>query len=573
MVAKVFISYRRDDSAGHAGRVHDRLGHEFGADLLFMDVDSIPLGVNFIKVLRDEVSKCEVLLAVIGPNWLNSSDEEGRRRLDNPNDFVRIEIATALQRDIPVIPILLDGAKIPKISQLPKDLRELAVRNGLEVRHTSFHSDMDKLIRGLKGASGHVDAPGAVEKEEDRRRETAEDGAEAERQSQEERSRQDEEATRSIEEDERRNKGEAEAFSSAVEVRRLRRFGPQRAWRASRPTIVIAGLLALIFAGALVVRLETKPPMQTPMSLPASIALPSAPAAQLLPAPTSMPPSPIAQPSVARAQPAPVSFTPLLPDRERALRTNENFKECNTCPEMVVVPGGSFTMGSPDNEPGRGSDEGPQHRVTFSRQFAVGKYSVTFDEWDSCLADGGCNGYAPSDSGWGRGKRPVININWDDAKAYVAWLSKKTGKAYRLLSEAEREYVTRAGQPTPFWWGSSILPTQANYNARFTYGSDVVGTYLVRTLPIDSFEPNPWGLFQVHGNVWEWVEDCYRDSYHGAPSDGSPSTLADCTKNVLRGGSWDRKPMYLRSAARLASAPTVRDNSFGVRVARTLLAP
>ncbi len=150
MTAKVFISYRRDDSAGHAGRVHDRLEREFGHDLLFMDVDSIPLGVNFFKVLSERVGQCDVLLAVIGPNWLTVRDDEGVRRLDNPKDFVRIEIATALQRDIPVIPILLDGARIPKADQLPEDLKELTMRNGLDVRHASFHSDMDKLIKGLK---------------------------------------------------------------------------------------------------------------------------------------------------------------------------------------------------------------------------------------------------------------------------------------------------------------------------------------------------------------------------------------------------------------------------------------
>jgi hypothetical protein len=143
MTAKVFISYRRDDSAGHAGHVHDRLEREFGHDLLFMDVDSIPLGANFFKVLSERVGQCDVLLAVIGPNWLTVRDDEGVRRLDNPKDFVRIEIATALQRDIPVIPILLDGARIPKADQLPEDLKELTMRNGLDVRHASFHSDMD----------------------------------------------------------------------------------------------------------------------------------------------------------------------------------------------------------------------------------------------------------------------------------------------------------------------------------------------------------------------------------------------------------------------------------------------
>jgi hypothetical protein len=150
MTPKVFISYRRDDSAGHAGRVMDRLESEFGRDHLFMDVDSIPLGMNFVKVLREEVAKCRVLLAVIGPNWSDARDEDRTRRLENPNDFVRIEIATALQRDISVIPILLDGAKIPKANQLPDELKELASRNGLDVRHVSFRSDMDKLIRGLK---------------------------------------------------------------------------------------------------------------------------------------------------------------------------------------------------------------------------------------------------------------------------------------------------------------------------------------------------------------------------------------------------------------------------------------
>jgi hypothetical protein len=149
--AKVFISYRRQDSAGHAGRVQDRLQREFGPDLVFMDGDAIPLGTNFSKVLHEEVAKCGALLAVIGPTWPDARDEYGNRRLDDPNDFVRVEIAAALQRNIPVIPILLDGARIPKASQLPDDLKELALRNGLEIHHASFQDDMERLIRGLKG--------------------------------------------------------------------------------------------------------------------------------------------------------------------------------------------------------------------------------------------------------------------------------------------------------------------------------------------------------------------------------------------------------------------------------------
>jgi hypothetical protein len=159
MTDKIFISYRRDESGGHAGRVLDRLVNEFGRDRMFFDVDSIPLGKNFPKVLREEVAKCGVLIAVIGPNWLDARTEDGKRRLDNPNDFVRIEITAALQRDIPVIPILLDGAEIPNAARLPKDLKELALRNGLEVRHASFHSDMARLIRGLKAQLDRPSAP------------------------------------------------------------------------------------------------------------------------------------------------------------------------------------------------------------------------------------------------------------------------------------------------------------------------------------------------------------------------------------------------------------------------------
>lgn len=147
----LFISYRRHDSAGYSGRVHDRLQREFRHNLLFMDVDSIPLGTNFIKVLGEEIAKCDALLAVIGPGWLDARDENGHRRLENPDDFVRIEIGTALKRGIRVIPILLEGTQVPKADQLPDDLKELAVRNGLDVRHASFNEDMERLIRELKG--------------------------------------------------------------------------------------------------------------------------------------------------------------------------------------------------------------------------------------------------------------------------------------------------------------------------------------------------------------------------------------------------------------------------------------
>jgi formylglycine-generating enzyme required for sulfatase activity len=263
----------------------------------------------------------------------------------------------------------------------------------------------------------------------------------------------------------------------------------------------------------------------------------------------------------------------LSPERELALKPMDQFKECDVCPEMVSMPAGSFSMGSPASEPGRATEEGPQHTVTFTRNFAVGRFELTFAEWDACVAGGGCRGYTPDSQGWGRGSQPAINVSWDDAKAYVAWLTKTTGKPYRLLSEAEREYVTRAGTTTPFWWGNSISTTQANYDGT-PYGTGAKGEYRGRTVAVDSFDPNPWGLFQVHGNIYEWTEDCGHQNYQGAPGDGSAWTsTGDCTSRVIRGGSWDYDGVYLRSASRLAYAIDTREVWLGFRVGRSLLTP
>ena len=249
--------------------------------------------------------------------------------------------------------------------------------------------------------------------------------------------------------------------------------------------------------------------------------------------------------------------------------TGRTFRDCPECPEMVVVPAGSFIMGSPHDELGRTKDEGPLHRVTISRPFDVGKYEVTFAEWEACVKAGGCR-HRPGNEGWGRGRRPAINVSWDDVKAYVKWLSEKTGKRYRLLSEAELEYAARAGTTTPFHFGRAISTSQANYNGNYTYGGGAKSVYRRKTVPVGSFPANGFGLHDAHGNVWEWVEDCWNGNYRGAPSDGSPWTSGDCSRRVLRGGSWKYKPGNLRSTNRSRSWPGNRVNFDGFRVARTL---
>lgn len=158
-VPRVFVSYRREDSAASAGRLGDRLMHEFGKDHVFMDVDSIPFGSDFVKRLAEEVQRCDVLLAVIGPEWTEIRDEDGNRRLDDPKDFVRLEIREALQRDIPVVPVLLEGTKIPKASSLPEDIKSLTLRNALHLRHGSFQIDLDRLVQQLKVRPREVASP------------------------------------------------------------------------------------------------------------------------------------------------------------------------------------------------------------------------------------------------------------------------------------------------------------------------------------------------------------------------------------------------------------------------------
>jgi formylglycine-generating enzyme required for sulfatase activity len=270
-------------------------------------------------------------------------------------------------------------------------------------------------------------------------------------------------------------------------------------------------------------------------------------------------------------RPSTIHDTPLSSEREATLKPRDSFKECATCPQMTVVPAGNFTMGSPDDEPGHNTGE-TKVPVTIGYPFAVGKDAVTFDEWNACAADGGCNAYMPNDAGWGRGQRPVINVSWQDAKAYTAWLSNKTGKTYSLLSEAEREYVTRAGTTTPFWWGSSITPKQANYNSSYLYqGGGSKGAYAAQTVPVESFDPNPWGLYQVHGNVWEWTEDCWNDNNGGSLDNRVARTRnSDCDRHVVRGGSWYDSPVFLRSASRGNYPTNNRSDSFGFRVARIL---
>jgi formylglycine-generating enzyme required for sulfatase activity len=264
----------------------------------------------------------------------------------------------------------------------------------------------------------------------------------------------------------------------------------------------------------------------------------------------------------ARERPfAVANFWPyVLPaEKERALKPLETFRECEKgCPEMIVVPAGEFTMGSPTTEDGRYYNEGPHPNVRIAKPFAVARFPVTFADWDACVSVGGCP--QADDGGMGRGKKPVVNVNWDDAQKYVAWLSKMTGRPYRLLTEAEWEYAARAGTQTAYYWGDEIGSGNANCRG---CGSEWDAK---QTSPVDQFRPNAFGLYDVAGNVFQWVQDCYRDDA------SDPWSWVDCTRRVVRGGAWDYDPGSLRSAFRDWQARIVRSRGIGFRIGRTILA-
>ena len=281
----------------------------------------------------------------------------------------------------------------------------------------------------------------------------------------------------------------------------------------------------------------------------------------------------------------------LQDDTTETEQPGRRFRDCEWCPEMVVVPVGSYMMGSPPGEKGRDDDEGLQHRVAIAEPFAVGVHEVTRDEFARFVQE---TNHSTAHSCWvwdtgkrewverqGRtwsspgfeqtGRHPVVCVSWGDAQAYVRWLSGKTKQGYRLLSESEWEYVARGGTTSPFHTGLTISTDQANYDGNDTYGTGREGVYRERTVEVGSFSPNAFGLHEVHGNVWEWTQDCWNESYSGAPADGGAwKRRGDCSRRVARGDSWYNEPRYLRSAYRGRNTTGDRNYNLGFRIARTL---
>ena len=240
-----------------------------------------------------------------------------------------------------------------------------------------------------------------------------------------------------------------------------------------------------------------------------------------------------------------------------SLEPGDTFRDCNDCTELVVVPPGEFVMGSSDTP-----YEKPERTIAIAKPFAIGRHEVTFAEWDQCANAGACK-HLPDDHGWGRGNQPVMNVSWDDTKLFTAWLSQKTGKKYRLPTEAEWEYAARAGTKTPFWWGRDAGQGHAQCG-------NCVNPPPQKMAPVGSFRPNGFGLYDTAGNAAEWVEDCWNDNYQHAPRDASAWTSGDCRLRVLRGGNFTSPATTVRSAARFRYDVDVRYYANGFRVLREL---
>lgn len=514
MTGKIFLNYRRADGGPWTVILRDKLIAHFGADRVFHDLSGVPLGARVRPYLAAQVADCAVMVTVIGPHWLTVLRE---RAAGAGPDHVLIEIEVALQQGKALIPVLAAGARMPTEADLPDTIRDLADCAGTTLGLERLDADVVTLIAGLERVLATVAAERpAVDSRVDR--------AAAEQVRVERERRAVEEARRQAEELSRRHDHDWQSAERDGTAAAYERFlaswtsGPHL--EAAKRKLAVAHMNERQMAEQRAQEEQDR-----------------------------------------REGRIRVAVGPAGSDKLVALKPGESFRDLDppVGPELVLVPPGRFWMGSNENE---GSDrERPRHEVTIGYPLLVGKYPVTFAEWDAAEAAGGVT-HKPGDEGWGRGRQPVINVSWDDAQAYTAWLSKVTGKSYRLLSESEWEYCCRAGTTTAYSFGDTITTARAQFLGGVSLSAN-------QTVKVGSFPANAFGLHDMHGNVREWCEDHWHDTYAGAPADGSAWVSGGYKeRRVLRGGSRLDSPQDLRSAGRFRNKTDGRYGFNGFRVAR-----
>jgi formylglycine-generating enzyme required for sulfatase activity len=532
-MSTVFISYRREITAGEARALFNELLQKLGKNSVFMDVDSIALGRDFRGALQKTLESCDLMLVLIGRDWAEVKDEEGRPRLQNPGDFVRLEIEAALKRDIVVTPILVQGAHMPAPEQLPAEIRDLVYRNGFELSHNRWESDFAEMIRRLNldiaKESRRVEQPASTVAAPD-----------------------------------------ASLAPAAQPTIPGRQFF-NRPFRMTRRQALGVAALAAVGTGAIIAapsirKLLSKPPLRT-------IAF-----------------------EVATVDSKGIRNPP---EKYKAAVFTESLGSAAGL-DMVSIPGGSFTMGSPVDEPERQGNEGPQHHVALG-PFFIGAAPVTQAQWSAVVLahpDQIRRNLDPNSSFFKGIDLPVETITWHQAEEFCLRLTAITGRAYRLPSEAEWEYSCRAGTTGPFHFGPTITPELANYCGTGgavcgesdgksvasdvyggesyksgAYGEGPTGVFRGKTTPPGTFPPNRFGLSDMHGNVWEYCQDVWSANYADVPVDGSANLSGGAdSQRILRGGSWSHNPAICRSASRdsIAADFSGWQGRIGVRVVCTV---
>ncbi len=603
-MSKIFISYRRNDAPTAAEWIYEVVVAAFGTDRVLMDVEDIPPGADFESMIHAFLDECDIMLVIIGRHWLDIRDETtGRRRLEDPSDWVRIEIEEAVRRDLRIIPLLVEDARMPVVSDLPEPepntrnyLRAFLRCNARRLEVSGFVAGARRLIPHLKDALEEARTRRMADQSAEHRRLMGQRRRELQLMLEEER-----DGLSDLSEEQIARREELAWWDLIKENPSI---GDLRDHLARFPSgslaeKVLNRLDAMVWTetdssdrAAIVAYLDEFPHGQCANEARAALtsldtrikravqrrrlmrhALPVASVVSIFLA--------LSVVFVTAGRQAKVLVAEALPPASRitdwsALSPGSVGNDCEICPPMVVIPAGSFFMGSPNAEPGRDKDEGPRREVAIA-PFALSRTEITFEQWDACVADGFCRTII-DDNGWGRGRQPVINVSWNDItggtnarRGFIAWMNSKVrGTPYRLPTEAEWEYAARAGTSQAYAWGPQdpICKTRAQNNANF--GRD---RCFNRALAVGIFRPNGWGLYDMHGNVWEWVQDCWHASYRGAPSDGTAwMRLGEgvCSEAVVRGGGWIDAAPALRAASRKDMPRSYRYTHLGFRLARNL---
>ncbi len=499
---RIFISYRREDSAAWAGRLYDQLAAHFGPDNIFMDVDDIDPGLDFVETIENTISQTNFLIVIIGPAWLKITDDEGNRRLEHPEDFVRIEISTALKRNIRVIPALIGRAKMPPSNDLPDDLKLLVRRNAININHTSFKSDAKRLIRVLERAITQTDAGSTAEEKES-------DAISGDR-------------THTSEDQTARKSTPKTPVKKKKRVAQPNEPGMKRSMQG----IAVAAIVVTVLSVVGILFFSSQKFKQ---------------GSSIADKPQSILPGNVQQVVSENRE----SNIEVLSKQSEQSKQGDTMTEKTTGIQLVFIPGGCFLMGSLNEQP----DKQPVHEICLDNYW-IGKTEVTQRQWLNIMDGRNPARFQKGDD------YPVESVSWYDVEEFISKLNKKSGKQFRMPTEAEWEYGCRAKGKGSYCGGDNIDDLAWYYT-----NSDKT------THPVSKKRANDFGLFDMSGNVWEWCRDWYGDDYYRNSPRNNPQGPSSGSVRVIRGGSWiNGNARYLYSTFRNSSTPDSRDYYLGFRI-------